>query len=139
MKRVTILGAGLAGCEAALQLAARGIAVTLVEAKPEKVEPAIYREDGPAELVCSNSLKSESNATPSYQLKAECRIAGSFLLQAADAVKVAAGESLAVDRERFSRAVAALIEGEPLITFVRGTVLDSLDALRERFPADLYI
>jgi len=139
VKRVTILGAGLAGCEAALQLAARGIAVTLVEAKPEKVEPAIYREDGPAELVCSNSLKSESNATPSYQLKAECRIAGSFLLQAADAVKVAAGESLAVDRERFSRAVAALIEGEPLITFVRGTVLDSLDALRERFPADLYI
>lgn len=139
MKRVTILGAGLAGCEAALQLAARGIAVTLIEAKPEKIEPAVYRQDGPAELVCSNSLKSESNATPSYQLKAECRIAGSFLLRAAEEAKVAAGESLAVDREIFSRAVAALIEHERGVTIVRGAVVASLDDLRARFPADLHI
>jgi len=139
VKRVTILGAGLAGCEAALQLARRGITVTLVEAKPEKIEPAVYHLDGPAELVCSNSLKSESNATPSYLLKEECRVAGSLLLQVADSVKVPAGESLAVDRNRFSEATLGLIAAETGITYIRNTIVDSIEALRERFPADLYI
>ncbi len=139
MKGVTVLGAGLAGSEAALQLATRGIKVTLVEAKPTKIEPAVYRLDGPAELVCSNSLKSESPATPSYQLKEECRIAGSFLLSLAAESRVPAGESLAVDRERFSNIVAARVAAEPSITIVTDTVILSLGDLRKRFPADLFI
>jgi len=137
--RVTILGAGLAGSEAALQLAARGIAVTLVEAKPTKIEPEVYRLDGPAELVCSNSLKSESPATPSCQLKEECRIAGSILLSLAAEVRIPAGESLAVDRERFSAAVATRIAAEPRITVVTGAVMTSIEELRNRFPADLFV
>ena len=139
MFRVTILGAGLAGSEAALQLASRGIAVTLIEAKPLKIEPAVYRLDEPAELVCSNSLKSESPATPSYLLKEECRIAGSFLLRIAAQTRVPAGESLAVDRRRFASAVEKYLLATPGITFVRGTLITSLDELRSRFPADCFI
>ena len=99
---VTIVGAGLAGCEAAWQLAKRGFPVRLVEMKPKKFSPA-HRRDGFAELVCSNSLKAEQLTNASGLLKAEMRAMGSLIMESADANKVAAGGALAVDREGFSK------------------------------------
>lgn len=116
--RVTVLGAGLAGCEAALWLAGQGAAVRLVEQKPLRFSPA-HKSEGFAELVCSNSLKAERPDSAGGLLKAEMRLLGSQLLVAADATRVAAGGALAVDRDKFSVAVTAMVAAEPNITVER--------------------
>src|ERR1700742_985166 len=108
MKKIHVIGGGLAGPEAALQAAPFGCEVTLYEMRPVRSTPAHQTSDF-AELVCSNSLKSESENTAPWLLKQEMRRAGSFLLKAADATAVPAGHALAVDREEFSRRVAELI------------------------------
>src|SRR5437016_14659734 len=109
---VTIIGAGLAGCEAAWQCARRGVKVTLYEMRPMRSTPAHQTADF-GELVCSNSLKSESENTAPWLLKQEMRRAESLLLQCADAAAVPAGHALAVDRVEFSRRIAEAIESEP--------------------------
>ncbi|HET9087699.1 MAG TPA: methylenetetrahydrofolate--tRNA-(uracil(54)-C(5))-methyltransferase (FADH(2)-oxidizing) TrmFO [Acidobacteriaceae bacterium] len=126
--RIRVLGAGLAGPEAALQAARRGCNVDLYEMRPVRSTEA-HRTADFAELVCSNSLKSESEHTAPWLLKQEMRCAGSVLLQAADASAVPAGHALAVDRVEFSRLVAAAIESEPRITVHREevTTLDPAD------------
>ncbi len=115
---ITILGAGLAGCEAALWLASQGVAVNLYEQKPVKFSPA-HQAAGFAELICSNSLKAERLDSASGLLKAEMRLMGSKLLDAAETARVAAGGALAVDRDLFSAEVTKLVEAEPLITVYR--------------------
>ncbi|MFI3170595.1 MAG: methylenetetrahydrofolate--tRNA-(uracil(54)-C(5))-methyltransferase (FADH(2)-oxidizing) TrmFO [Faecalibacterium sp.] len=114
-KRVTVLGAGLAGCEAALWLAAKGVAVDLYEQKPIKFSPA-HQGEGFAELICSNSLKAERLDSASGLLKAEMRLMGSKLLEAAETARVAAGGALAVDRDLFSAEVTKMVKAEALIT-----------------------
>ena len=109
---VRIIGAGLAGCEAALCLAAAGIHVRLQDQKPARRSPA-HRLDGPAELVCSNSLKSVRLDSASGLYKEELRRLGSRLLPLAEACALPAGAALAVDPERFSARVAAVIAAEP--------------------------
>ena len=121
MKKIHIIGGGLAGPEAALQTAAAGGQVTLFEMRPTRSTEAHQTSDF-AELVCSNSLKSESENTAPWLLKQEMRRAGSFLLKAADEAAVPAGHALAVDREIFSQKVAAQIEQTSNITVVRQEV-----------------
>ena len=116
--RVRIIGAGLAGSEAALQCARCGVAVELFEMRPVRTTPAHQTEDF-AELVCSNSLKSDSENTAPWLLKEEMRRAGSLLLQIARETAVPAGHALAVDRAEFSRKVTEAISREPLITVRR--------------------
>jgi methylenetetrahydrofolate--tRNA-(uracil-5-)-methyltransferase len=116
--RVRIIGAGLAGSEAALQCARCGVAVELIEMRPVRTTPAHQTEDF-AELVCSNSLKSDSENTAPWLLKEEMRRAGSLLLQIARETAVPAGHALAVDRAEFSRKVSEAISREPLITVRR--------------------
>ena len=113
---MTVYGAGLAGCEAAWQAAKRGIPVRLVEMKPQKTTPAHHRKDGFAELVCSNSLRSDSVSNAVGLLKEELRRLGSLIMDAADATRVAAGSALAVDREKFSDYITDRIRSCPLIT-----------------------
>jgi methylenetetrahydrofolate--tRNA-(uracil-5-)-methyltransferase len=115
---VIIIGAGLAGCEAALYLADKGLHVRLYEMRPEKMTPA-HQTGYPAELVCSNSLKSTLLDTPSGLLKEEIRLLGSKLLPVAESCSVPAGHALAVDREMFARKVDALISEHPKIEFIR--------------------
>ena len=116
-----IIGAGLAGSEAALQLGRRGVTVTLCEMRPEKMTPA--HETGLcAELVCSNSLKSQEPSTATGTLKAELDLLGCQLLPIAREQAVAAGSALAVDRETFAEAVTAAVDAEPLITCERREV-----------------
>lgn len=119
--RIDIIGAGLAGCEAALYLAKRGVPVTLYEQKPHTFSPA-HHSAGFAELVCSNSLKAERLDSASGLLKAEMELLGSSLLPAARACSVPAGGALAVDRDEFSARVTQLVEGQPGITVRRGEV-----------------
>lgn len=104
MKKVTVLGAGLAGSECAWQLAKRGIKVRLFEMKPEKMTPA-HKSPYFAELVCSNSLRSDELSNAVGLLKAEMRKMGSIIMESADANRVPAGGALAVDREGFARYV----------------------------------
>jgi len=118
---IKIIGAGLAGCEAAWQCARRGLRVVLYEMRPLRNTPAHQTGDF-AELVCSNSLKSESENTAPWLLKQEMRRAGSLLLQCADATAVPAGHALAVDREQFSARVMEAITAEPLIEVRREEV-----------------
>ena len=103
-----VIGAGLAGCEAALQLARRGVPVDLVEMRPGQQTEA-HRTGDPAELVCSNSLKSEDEANAHGLLKAELRILGSALLECAERARVPGGRALVVDRGRFAAEVAAAL------------------------------
>lgn len=117
-KKVKVIGGGLAGPEAALQAAALGCEVTLYEMRPHRSTEAHQTSDF-AELVCSNSLKSESENSAPWLLKQEMRRAHSFLLQAADASSVPAGHALAVDRTEFSGRVERLIEQNPRIQVVR--------------------
>ncbi len=150
MTPVTVIGAGLAGCEAAWQLARRGIPVELREMKPQKSTPAHHSPDF-AELVCSNSLRSDQLENAVGLLKEELRRLDSLILRCADAHRVEAGAALAVDRTAFSAAVTEAIRSHPLITVVEGEVTaipegpviiaagplasDSLvAAIRERFP-----
>jgi methylenetetrahydrofolate--tRNA-(uracil-5-)-methyltransferase len=128
VKRIKIIGGGLAGPEAALQAAALGCKVDLYEMRPLRSTEAHQTADF-AELVCSNSLKSESENTAPWLLKQEMRRAGSFLLRDADASAVPAGHALAVDRVEFSRRVAERIAAEPRIAVHREevTALDESD------------
>ena len=121
--RVTVVGAGLAGCEAAWQLAQRGIAVTLVEMRPEKMTPA-HKTGKFAELVCSNSLRSDALTNAVGVLKAEMRRLDSIIMSVADQYKVPAGSALAVDREAFSEAVTEKVSGHPLIEVVHREVTE---------------
>jgi len=121
MKSIRIIGAGLAGTEAAWQCARRGVAVELYEMRPVRTTPA-HQTAQFAELVCSNSLKSDSENTAPWLLKEEMRRAGSLLMQIAAQTAVPAGHALAVDREKFSAAVTEAIEREPLIRVVREEV-----------------
>jgi methylenetetrahydrofolate--tRNA-(uracil-5-)-methyltransferase len=119
--QVRIIGAGLAGSEAAWQCARRGVAVELFEMRPVRATPA-HQTDDFAELVCSNSLKSDSENTAPWLLKEEMRRAGSRLLEIARETAVPAGHALAVDRAEFSRKVTEAISRDPLITIRREEV-----------------
>src|SRR5712691_10670969 len=119
--RIKIIGAGLAGCEAAWQCARRGVRVELYEMRPVRSTPAHQTADF-AELVCSNSLKSESENTAPWLLKEEMRRAGSLLIEIARECAVPAGHALAVDRAIFSARVTEKISAEPLIRVHRGEV-----------------
>jgi methylenetetrahydrofolate--tRNA-(uracil-5-)-methyltransferase len=121
MKKVRVIGAGLAGSEAAWQCARRGVPVELFEMRPLRPTPAHQTEDF-AELVCSNSLKSESENTAPWLLKQEMHRAGSLLLEIARQSAVPAGHALAVDRAQFSRQVTDVISREPLIAVRREEV-----------------
>lgn len=114
---VDVIGAGLAGCEAAWALANRGFQVRLYEMKPKKRTPA-HRYDGLAELVCSNSLKAARVGSAAGMLKAEMRVLGSLILEAADNTAVPAGGALAVNREQFSDYITGKIRSHPNITLI---------------------
>ena len=116
--KIRIIGAGLAGCEAAWQCARRGVDVELFEMRPLKSTPA-HQTDKFAELVCSNSLKSESENTAPWLLKEEMRRTGSLLVRIAQETSVPAGHALAVDREVFAAKVTEAISAEPKIKVVR--------------------
>ena len=118
MEKVTVLGAGLAGSECAWQLARRGIGVRLVEMKPDKLTPA-HSSPYFAELVCSNSLRSDELTNAVGLLKAEMRRMGSLIMESADANRVAAGGALAVDRVGFARYITAKLEAQDNIEIVR--------------------
>ena len=121
MEQATVIGAGLAGCEAAWQLARRGVPTTLIEMKPDKYTPA-HHHAGFAELVCSNSLRSDQLTNAVGLLKEEMRQLGSLVMRAADATRVPAGGALAVDREAFSQYITDAVSGHPLITVERAEV-----------------
>ena len=122
---IAVVGGGLAGCECALALARHGQSVTLFEQKPRYRSPA-HVNDGLAELVCSNSLRSDELTSGVGLLKQEMRELGSAFMEAADACRVPAGKALAVDRERFSQMLTARIANEPRIRRVERRV-DSLE------------
>ena len=115
--KVTVLGAGLAGCEAAFQIAQRGVPVQLWEMKPQKMTPAHHSADF-AELCCSNSLRSDALSNAVGLLKEEMRRVGSLILEAADATRVPAGSALAVDRAKFAEYVTKRVKNHPLIEVV---------------------
>jgi len=117
MEKVTVLGAGLAGSECAWQLAQRGIHVDLVEMKPVKRTEA-HKADGFAELICSNSLRSDELANAVGLLKAEMRKMGSLIMESADATKVPAGGALAVDRYAFSDYITEKLKNHPNVNVV---------------------
>ncbi|MHB8809914.1 MAG: methylenetetrahydrofolate--tRNA-(uracil(54)-C(5))-methyltransferase (FADH(2)-oxidizing) TrmFO [Desulfobulbaceae bacterium] len=121
-KEVLIIGGGLAGCEAAWQAAQRGVAVRLVEMKPRRFSPAHESRDL-AELVCSNSLRSNEVTSAVGLLKEEMRRLGSLIIAAADETAVPAGKALAVDRQRFADRITRTVQNHPLITVVREEVL----------------
>ena len=114
---INVIGAGLAGCEAALQIAKRGIEVRLYEMKPRKKTPA-HKSDLFGELVCSNSLKAMRLESAAGLLKEEMRVLDSFLIKCADLCAVPAGGALAVDREKFARLVTDGINAEPNIKVI---------------------
>ena len=116
-----VIGAGLAGCEAAWQLARQGIRVTLMEMKPEKKSPA-HQSDLFAELVCSNSLRSDRLTNAVGLLKEEMRLCDSLIMKAADLARVPAGGALAVDRDTFSGYITQTLREHPLVEIVEGEV-----------------
>ena len=118
MQTIQVIGAGLAGCEAAFQAAEAGARVVLYEMRPAK-RSAAHRTDALGELVCSNSLKSEQIFSAPWLLKQEMRKLGSLLLRAADAARVPGGHALTVDREVFSREITEAIEAHPFIEIRR--------------------
>lgn len=123
---VTVIGAGLAGSEAAYQIAERGIKVILYEMKPCKKTPA-HRSDLFAELVCSNSLRSLQKTNAAGMLKNELRMLSSLIMQAADACSVPAGAALAVDRNAFSAFITEKIKNHPNITVISREITDIPD------------
>ncbi len=120
-EEIFVIGGGLAGVEAAWQAARLGAKVVLYEMRPVKQTPA-HRTDRLAEIVCSNSLKSDEVGTASYLLKEELRRAGSLVMEAAMATKVPAGAALAVDRHKFAELITERIKSEPNIRLVREEV-----------------
>ena len=121
MKKVAVIGAGLAGSEAAYRLANEGINVDLYEMRPKKMTPA-HRTDKFAEIVCSNSFGSFEIGTGSGLLKEEMRMLGSLVMRVADEFKVPAGSALAVDREKFSGRITEILENHPNINVIREEV-----------------
>src|ERR1700712_5181541 len=122
LEPVHIIGAGLAGSEAAWQVANTGVRVVLHEMRPHRMTEA-HRTDGLAELVCSNSFRSDDAANNAVGLlHAEMRRLGSLVMRAADANQVPAGGALAVDRDGFSSAVTKVLDNHPLIDFRRGEI-----------------
>src|ERR1044072_7737024 len=117
-KQVVVIGGGLAGVEAAGHAARLGVPVVLYEMRPVVQTPA-HRTDKLAEIVCSNSLKSDEPGTASYLLKEELRRAGSLVLDVAAQTKVPAGAALAVDRHKFAELITTQIEANPNIELVR--------------------
>src|SRR5438874_12023904 len=129
---VRIIGGGLAGCEAAWQVASRGIPVTLYEMRP--VRPtAVHKTDQLAELVCSNSFRGDKLDNAVGLLKEEMRRLGSLIMRAAEASRVPAGTALAVDRERFAGIITSDIASHRLITVVREEVT-AIPSSTEREP-----
>ena len=122
-KYITIIGGGLAGCEAAYQIAKRGIKVKLYEMKPKKYSPA-HSNENLAEIVCSNSFKSNLLTNACGLLKEELRRLDSLLIKIADKTSVPAGQALAVDREEFSKKVTEELNENPLIEVVNEEVTD---------------
>lgn len=120
---VKVIGAGLAGCEAALQLAKHEISVELYEMKPKKFSPA-HSSENFAELVCSNSLKAERIENACGLLKEEMRLFGSVMMEAADISRVPAGGALAVDRDVFSEYITNKIKQNPFITVINDEVTE---------------
>jgi len=120
---ITVIGGGLAGSEAAWQIARRGEKVRLYEMRPARPTGA-HRTDRLAEIVCSNSLKSDQPYNASWLLKEELRRLGSILIEVAYSVRVPAGSALAVDRERFASRVTEVISGEPNIELIREEVTE---------------
>lgn len=121
MAMLNVIGAGLAGCEAANIAASMGVDVVLYEMKPVKYSPA-HHSDTYAELVCSNSLRADAVTNAVGLLKEELRIAGSLIMEAADNTKVPAGGALAVDREEFSRYITGKIDSSERITVIKEEV-----------------
>lgn len=121
MKKVTVVGAGLAGCEAAWQLVKRNIPVRLVEMRP-KTSSSAHHSENFAELVCSNSLRSDSLNNAVGILKEEMRHLDSIIMESADATRVPAGSALAVDRQAFSRRITEQLKQHPLIEVVQEEV-----------------
>lgn len=126
LMKVSVIGAGLAGSEAAWQLAKRGIPVRLYEMRPHQYPPA-FHTDGFAELVCSNSLRSDSLSNAAGLMKEEMRRLDSLIMKAADASSVPAGSALAVDRHDFSEYVTKTLEEHPLVEVVREEVTEIPD------------
>ncbi len=131
---VVIIGGGLAGCEAAWQVARRGCPVRLYEMKPGRKSPA-HQSEQLGELVCSNSFRSDDPHSAVGLLKNEMRKLDSLLMKIADQTAVPAGKALAVDRELFSREITAAIETEPLITLLR----EEITALPEQAAAPIIV
>src|SRR5579883_915705 len=132
MPSVTIVGAGLAGCEAAWQLASRGVDVALVEQKPLARTPA-QKSDALCELVCSNSMRGAALSNAVGLLKEELRRAGSLILACADETRVPAGGALAVDRDTFAAAVTARVRSHPRIR-VEARVVGEIPPASEAAP-----
>jgi methylenetetrahydrofolate--tRNA-(uracil-5-)-methyltransferase len=121
-QRVTIIGGGLAGCEAAWQLITRGCKVRLIDMKPHRFSPAHHSEDL-AELVCSNSLRSNDPTSAVGLLKEEMRRCNSLIIAQAHATEVPAGKALAVDRQKFAAQITGILAGHPLVEIVREEVM----------------
>ncbi|MFN3329714.1 MAG: FAD-dependent oxidoreductase, partial [Pyrinomonadaceae bacterium] len=119
--KIKVVGGGLAGVEAAWQAANMGIKVLLYEMRPLKQTPA-HRTDLLAEIVCSNSLKSDEEATAPHLLKQELRLGNSIVMKAADATRVPAGAALAVDRYKFAEFITEQISSHPNIEIIREEV-----------------
>ena len=128
MKEITVIGGGLAGVEAAWQAARAGVRVRLFEMRPVRQTPA-HRTDKLAEIVCSNSLKSDEPGTASYLLKEELRRGGSLVMEVAAETRVPAGAALAVDRQKFAELITERIEQQPLIEIVRDEVTTVSDSI----------
>ena len=127
MKEINVIGAGLAGCEAAWQVAKRGVKVNLYEMKPKNFSPA-HKSENFAELVCSNSFKADRLGSAAGLLKEEMRILGSLIVECADKSRVPAGGALAVDRDKFSAMVTEKIKNNSNITVISEEV--------EKWPSD---
>lgn len=135
VKRTTIVGGGLAGCEAAFQLAERGVAVTLIEQKPKARTPA-QTSDKLCELVCSNSLRGAALVNAVGLLKEEMRRVGSLVMRAAEVAKVPAGGALAVDRDVFSDEITRILDGHPNVTRI-SEIVTEIPASTEDAPVIL--
>jgi methylenetetrahydrofolate--tRNA-(uracil-5-)-methyltransferase len=133
---IQIVGGGLAGCEAAWQAASRGVPVTIHEMRPVTPTP-VHKTDRLAELVCSNSFRSDKADNAVGLLKQEMRLLGSLVMRAADATRVPAGAALAVDRHRFAEAITAAIQEHPRISVVREEIAAIPKPADDRSPVIL--